>query len=73
MIHVTCRLTAKNRDQLRNPTLSVIDYGLHFFIAHMGELCCAKTEEPIEVAFREQTQVVPGNLYYMAVQSCPNA
>jgi len=21
MIHVTCRLTAKNRDQLRNPTL----------------------------------------------------
>jgi len=22
MIHVTCRLTAKNRDQLRNPTLS---------------------------------------------------
>ena len=22
MTHVTCRLTAKNRDQLRNPTLS---------------------------------------------------
>jgi len=22
MIHVTCRLAAKNRDQLRNPTLS---------------------------------------------------
>ena len=27
MTHVTCRLTAKNRDQLRNPTLS-IEYGL---------------------------------------------
>jgi len=27
MTHVTCRLTAKNRDQLRNPTL-VIEYGL---------------------------------------------
>jgi len=27
MTHVTCRLTAKNRDQLRNPC-SVIEYGL---------------------------------------------
>ena len=27
MTHVTCRLTAKNRDQLRNPS-SVIEYGL---------------------------------------------
>jgi len=33
MIHVTCRLSAKNRDQLRNPTLrSVIEYGLLFYI-----------------------------------------
>jgi len=30
MTHVTCRLTAKNRDQLRNPTRSVIAYGLPF-------------------------------------------
>jgi len=30
MTHVTCRLTAKNRDQLRNPR-SVIEYGLPFF------------------------------------------
>jgi len=29
MTHVTCRLTAKNRDQLRNPTLG-IEYGLPF-------------------------------------------
>jgi len=28
MTHVTCRLTAKNRDQLRNPIRSVIEYGL---------------------------------------------
>ena len=28
MTHVTCRLTAKNRDQLRNPMRSVIEYGL---------------------------------------------
>jgi len=29
MVHVTRRLTAKDRDQLRNPTL-VIEYGLPF-------------------------------------------
>jgi len=29
MIHVTCRLTAKNRDQLRDPTLgNRVGYGL---------------------------------------------
>ena len=28
MTHVTCRLTAKNRDELRNPIRSVIEYGL---------------------------------------------
>ena len=28
MTHVTCRLTAKDRDQLRNPTLSNLWYGL---------------------------------------------
>jgi len=30
MTHVTCRLTAKNRDQLRDPIRSVIEYGLPF-------------------------------------------
>jgi len=30
MTHITCRLTAKNRDQLRNPIRSVIEYGLPF-------------------------------------------
>ena len=28
MTHVTCRLTAKNWDQLQNPRLGVIEYGL---------------------------------------------
>ena len=28
MTHVTCRLTAKNRDQLRNPIRSIIEYML---------------------------------------------
>jgi len=31
MTHVTCRLTAKDRDQLRNPKRSVIEYGLPFY------------------------------------------
>ena len=30
MTHVTCRLTAKNRNQLRNPIRSAIEYGLSF-------------------------------------------
>ena len=30
MTYITCRLTAKNRDQLRNPIRSVIEYGLPF-------------------------------------------
>jgi len=32
MTHVTCRLTAKNRDELRNPTLG-IEYGIPFLHA----------------------------------------
>ena len=39
--HVTSRLTAKNQDQLRNPTL-VIEYGLPFNAVHRRHLCyCA--------------------------------
>ena len=30
MTHVTCTLTPKNRDQLRNPIRSVIEYGQLF-------------------------------------------
>jgi len=34
MTHVTCRLTAKNRDQLRNSTLGIIEYGLPYIIVY---------------------------------------
>jgi len=38
MTHVTCRLTAKYRDQLRNPIRSVTEYGLPFtFYFHLEE------------------------------------
>ena len=32
MTHVTCRLTAKNRDHLQNPIRSVVEYGLAFIL-----------------------------------------
>jgi len=35
MTHVTCRLTAKNRDQLRNPTLCNRVWATRFHIAHI--------------------------------------
>ena len=44
MTHVTCRLTAKNRDQLRNPIRSVIDYGLPlpFTIGNFSKRCISQ-------------------------------
>ena len=33
MTHVTCRLTAENRDQLRNPIRSVVEYGLQSYLS----------------------------------------
>ena len=43
MTHVTGRLTAKNRDQLRNPTLGVIEYALPFYcyIVFSVLRCCS--------------------------------
>ena len=43
MTHVTCRLTAKNRDQFRNPTLGnrVWDYGQPFLPQASAFLCYA--------------------------------
>jgi len=51
MTHVTCRLTAKNRDQLRDPIRSAVEYGLplplplplyrvFFIYFHVG--CCRR-------------------------------
>jgi len=41
MTHVTCRLTAKNRDQLRNPTLGNRTYGLPlpFYFTNRNNCC----------------------------------
>jgi len=41
MTHITCRLTAKNRDQLRNPTTlhSVIEYRLSLFLFYLAVSC----------------------------------
>ena len=36
MTHVTCRLTARDRDQRRNPIRSVIEYGLNFLCPQNG-------------------------------------
>ena len=40
MTHVTCRLTAKNRDQPRNPIRSVIEYGLALPFSYFSLLYC---------------------------------
>jgi len=42
MTHVTCRLTAKNRDQLRNPVRSVIEYGLPLLL---GRIACTQWKD----------------------------
>ena len=39
MTHVTCRLTAKNQDQLRNHR-SVIEYGLPLLFSRKSEFSC---------------------------------
>ena len=36
MTHVTCKLTAKNRDQLRNPTLCNPVWATFAFLAAVG-------------------------------------
>jgi len=43
MTHVTCRLSAKNRDQLRNPVRSSVEYGLPlpFFTTSTSRLVVA--------------------------------
>ena len=46
MIHVTCRLTAKNRDQLRNPTPGNRVWATFTFIAALGPISRRK-DRPI--------------------------
>jgi len=40
MTHVTCRLTAKNRDQLRNPTLSNRVWSTFAFFNEVATFIC---------------------------------
>jgi len=60
MTHVTCRLTAKNRDQLRNHTLgnrvwATFIYSTvpsrnrkeHFFQQLCGDYCCMQTNDSV--------------------------
>jgi len=44
MIHVTCRLTAKNRDQLRNPTLGNRVRAVFTFL-FLVTLCLGRTAD----------------------------
>ena len=55
--HVTCRLTAQNRDQLRNPTLGKIEYGLPlpFFCVSCVQLCCCLISKVIDKYGMNQT------------------
>ena len=49
MTHVTCRLTAKNRDQLRNPTLGNRVWATFTFFSHTqacSRLLHGGAEEP---------------------------
>jgi len=71
MTHVTCRLTAKNRDQLRNPTLGNREYGhLYLFsllLKSFWAMCCAISYSQIPyvftVAFRNYPTRVPLKMY----------
>jgi len=50
MTHVTCRLTAKNRDHLRNPTLDNRVWDTFTFFNQLGDsrwnLCFVHENEP---------------------------
>jgi len=37
MTHVTCRLTAENRDQLQNPTLGNREWATFFLLFHISQ------------------------------------
>ena len=63
MTHITCRLTAKNRDQLRNPTLDNRVYGLPLpFTCICRQPTCdwitAATHEPVGFLSRTVLQRV---------------
>ena len=51
MTHVTCRLTAKNRDQLRNPTLGNRVWATFYLVSYVTvTLCTCIRERSLTVA-----------------------
>jgi len=62
MTHVICRLTAKNRDRLRNPIRSVIEYGLPLpFYAY----CDTSTTVVISESLLELLMALACTMMYM--------
>ena len=65
MTHITCRLTAKNRDQLQNPTLSTQVWAnctfLRVYAARFDVLCCfgaLNNNNNYLVAFRQELKTM---------------
>jgi len=60
MTHITCRLTAKNRDQLRNPTLCNRVWATFTFLALVA-FCTAKAYVHVDEYKVKPTQ----DIYYL--------
>jgi len=75
MTHVTCRLTAKNRDQLRNPTLgNRVRASFTFFILSSvvsGRAGLWHTEHDIETV--ELLKQNDAELYFLPARRYPSA
>jgi len=63
MTHVTCRLTAKNRDQLRNPTLGSRVWATFTFL-HIATGRCTRATPCI----RHARSVVTDGISYTKIQ-----
>jgi len=66
MTHVTCRLTAKNRDQLRNPTLGNRVWASFTFLV----LNCRCRLTQVDSYSGRKSVVVVVLLYNLILQSC---
>jgi len=67
MNHVTCRLTAKNRDQLRNPTLGNRVWATSTFLRG----CDQQTDRQTDRQTKRTTSVAIGRIY--ALLACDAA
>jgi len=68
MIHLTCRLTAKNRDQLRNPTLgnrvwASFTFFLFYFIANIYPINRLQTTASFVQAIASRHLAVRGGVF----------